>query len=166
MKRNNKTLYEQIMKNVSREVKRVLNENQQNLSPEEKTIEHIKQLFKYFKPYDYDIDTDPEDGCTIERNDGEEIFITRVVYDESDDELSIYGAFTDLDNYDEDVLDEYGDEQEMYYALGNSRFSCSEFDLDELDRLFYIVRNGIYWYKDDNMSDDEFYRITDEIENS
>ena len=36
--------------------------------------------------------------------------ITRVVYDESDDELSIYGAFTDPDNYDEDVLDEYGDE--------------------------------------------------------
>jgi hypothetical protein len=54
----------------------------------------------------------------------------------------------------------------MYYALGNSRFDCSDFDLDELDRLFYIVRNGIYWYKDDNMPDEEFYRITDEIENS
>ena len=166
MKRNNKALYEQIMKNVSKQVKKALNENQQNLSPEEETIEHIKQLFKYFKPSDYDIDTDPEDGCTIEQKDGEEVFITRVIYDESDDELHIYGAFTDPDYYDEDVLDEYGDEQEMYYALGTSRFYCSDFDLDELDSLFYIVRNAIYWYKDDNMSDDEFYRITDEIENS
>lgn len=164
MKRSNKALYEQIMRSVSREVKRVLNENQQDLSPEEQAIEHIKQLFKVFKQDD--IDTDPEDGCTIDRNDGEEIFVTRVSYDDSDDELSIYGAFTDPDNYDEDVLDEYGDEQEMYYALGNSRFDCSDFDLDELDRLFYIVRNGIYWYKDDNMSNEEFYRITDEIENS
>jgi hypothetical protein len=30
------------MRNVSKELKRVLNENQQNLSPEEEVIEHIK----------------------------------------------------------------------------------------------------------------------------
>ena len=161
MKRENKALYEQIMKTVAKQVKKALNENKNNLSAEEEAIEKIKQLFKIFKPDFNDIDTDPEDGCTVDKKDGTELFITRVVYNEEDDKLDIYGAFTEPGFYEDE--DEYSSKEELYYNHGRARFNCSEFDLDGLDSLFYITRNGMYWYKDDNMTDEEFYRITDNI---
>lgn len=184
MRRNNRILYEQIIKTISKQVKRSLNEDIQRFDTSDyqeddndiidkhtidrisngkyyAAIENIKQLFKIFKPDNYDVNTDPEDGCTVNTKDGAEVFITRVVYDETNDKLDIYGAFTEADLYDEQ--NDYDSEEEMYYSIGDSLFDCSDFDLEGLDSLFFIVRNAIYWYRDDNMSDDEFYRITDNI---